>query len=591
MLNRVTGVRSTLPISVLVPVLYLLLATALFSAAWRQPAYLSVGSAGDAQIYMWMLGWAPYSVSHGLNPLFTDFDIYPQGASLFWSLIPIFPGFVLSPVMTLLGPVVTYNLTMTLGLAGSAWCAYLAIKAFVADRLASWLGGLLYGFSPYMLAHSLGHPNLVLCMEPPLALLLLTELLVWQRRPAWVVGLGLGVLGAVQILTTPEILFTTVIVGVLCLIVLAVIGRRQVMVRLRAASSGLAVSLIVFVAISALPLGFALLGPGQVHGVVREQDIYVNDALNFVIPTNVMLLAPARLLDLTRHWTGDIAEYNGYVGVPLAALLLYVAITSWRRSSLIRWAAISAAIAATLSLGPHLHVDGRIHFHIPLPWLLVQHLPFFDNVLPSRLMLFFYLLAGLAVAFFVKEATTESRGWRKGASMTWVALSFLLLLPRVPWPVTPNPVPSFFSGPLVNRVPDGSVALVAPFSTAPGFQPGPGQDSATLPMLWQQASGMRFRMPAGGLNVPDVNGLPTGGRPPQSVTQTAMLTIQEGHSAPELTPQLRASIQADLNRWRIQTVIVGPMYNQQEMIRFFSSLLGREPEAEGGVYVWWGVQS
>ena len=568
--------------------IYLASAVVLFSSAWGDPLHRSAGGPGDAQLFMWMLGWVPYSISHGLNPLFTDYLIYPSGANLFWTLIPILPGLVLAPVMAWLGPVAAYNLAITVALAGSAWCAYFAINAFVKDRLGSFLGGWLFGFSPYMLAHALGHINLVICMTPPLAMLLLAELLVWQRRRAWIPGLLLGLLGAAQLLTTPEILFTTGFVGAIAVVVLALMKWREVVPRGRHAAIGLAIAIVVFLPVAALVLGYAFLGPDRVTGVVREQNIFVTDLLNFVIPTNVMLLAPAPLADLSHSWTGDGAEWNAYIGLPLLALLVYVTYRWWS-SLLIRWAAIVAALVALLSLGPYLHVAGSIHFHIPLPWRVLQPLPLFDNVLPSRLMLYFYLLAAIALAVFVREMRHGVTGWKLHASRAWVAVCVVFLLPALPWPSSPNPVPAFFTGSAVKRIPQGFVALVAPFSTAPGFQKGPGQDSATYPMLWQMESGMWFRMPEGGLIVPDVNGAPSGGRPPQSVTQSTMIAIQQGGPAPSLSDDLRGQISGELDRWKVQTVVVGPMYNQAAMIDFFSALIGRPPEQLDGVFVWWST--
>jgi hypothetical protein len=192
---------SRIPAAALALGVYLLLAFGLFSSAWRDPTYLSVGAAGDAELFMWMLAWVPYSISHGLNPFFTDFLVYPQGANLLWTLIPIVPGLLLSPSMVLFGPVASYNLAMTLALATSAWCAYLAVNSLVQDRLGAFIGGLVFGFSPYMLAHSLGHPNLVICATPALVLLILTELFVRQRLRAWQGGLALGLVVAAQLLT------------------------------------------------------------------------------------------------------------------------------------------------------------------------------------------------------------------------------------------------------------------------------------------------------------------------------------------------------------------------------------------------------
>jgi hypothetical protein len=234
-------------------------------------------------------------------------------------------------------------------------------------------------------------------------------------------------------------------------------------------------------------------------------------------------------------------------------------------------------------------MGGIVHLHAPLPWLLLQNLPLVDNVLPSRLMLFFYLMAGIGLAFFTQRLRRDMRGWQARAGLIAVAASLVPLLPAVPWPTTPNPIPSFFTSGAVKRIPQGSAALIVPFSTAPGFQLGPGQDSATYPMLWQLASGMWFRMPEGSLIVPDVNGIPSGGRPPASRTQSTMIAIQQGGPAPQLTTELRSVVRADLRRWSIQTVVVGPMYNQSEMIDFFTALLGRHPEAAGGVFVWWDV--
>jgi hypothetical protein len=92
------------------------------------------------------------------------------------------------------------------------------------------------------------------------------------------------------------------------------------------------------------------------------------------------------------------------------------------------------------------------------------------------------------------------------------------------------------------------------------------------------------------LIVPDVDGRSTGGRPPASVTQSTMIAIQEGGNTPQLTPYLNAAVTADLHRWQVRTVIVGPMYNQAAMVGFFASLFGREAQPVGGVLVWWDVQ-
>ncbi len=53
-----------------------------------------------------------------------------------------------------------------------------------------------------------------------------------------------------------------------------------------------------------------------------------------------------------------------------------------------------------------------------------------------------------------------------------------------------------------------------------------------------------------------------------------------------MTSDARLRYAHDLRAWQVQTVIVGPMANQDQMVGFFSDLLGRPPIQEGGVYVW-----
>jgi hypothetical protein len=42
----------------------------------------------------------------------------------------------------------------------------------------------------------------------------------------------------------------------------------------------------------------------------------------------------------------------------------------------------------------------------------------------------------------------------------------------------------------------------------------------------------------------------------------------------------------DFVRWRVGSVVVGPMPNQAVMVRFLTDLLGARPEKVGGVYLW-----
>ncbi len=567
---------------------YLALSLVMFMSAWRDPAHLSIGVGGDPELFTWLLGWTPFAIANGQNPLLTSYLNYPDGANLMWNTAQVIPGLLLWPVFFLAGPTIAFNVMMTLALPLSGWCAYWAIKGLVPSQVGAAIGGLLYGFSPYMLGHALGHPNFVICLLPPLALLFLFEILVRQKRPVWQPAVLLGVAGTAQLLTGEEILATTALFSALGTVVLLALFPHSVRTRLRHASQGLGIALVVFLVLSAVPIGIQFYGPQRVLGIIRDSDFYVNDAFTFFVPTGLYWLTPSSAAQLSTRWTGNAAEWNGYVGVTLALLLVWTMIR-YHRVPVIRWSAVMALLVAVLSMGPHLHVNGHVYPRAILPWALVRNLPIFNDMLPARLSLYFFLFAAVGLAFFVSRLELRPDRLSKLAGWSVVALALLPLIPQLPWPHDQHPVPRFFTGPAVQHIQPGSVMLVAPFTTEPGPQPPAAQGVAADPMLWQSWAGYRFRMPTGYMRIPGPNGETISG-PPPSVTQDVMIRVVSGEQPPLLTPQLRRQMARDLESWQVRTVVVGPMPNQAGMVRLFSELLGRAPEDCDGVYVWWHTQ-
>src|SRR5207247_281174 len=74
--------------------------------------------------------------------------------------------------------------------------------------------GLLYGFSPALVAQSLGHPQIAVAIIPPLMLLALDDILVRQHHSFLRSGALLGVLGAAQLLAGEALLAAEAIVAV-----------------------------------------------------------------------------------------------------------------------------------------------------------------------------------------------------------------------------------------------------------------------------------------------------------------------------------------------------------------------------------------
>jgi hypothetical protein len=555
---------------------YGLAAILLFWPAWLSPAERTVGGRGDPFFFMWFLRWFPYAVAHGWNPLFTTHLDYPDGVNLMWNTSIALPSLLLTPVTLIAGPIVAYNLLVTMGLAVSGWCAYLALRRYVRSGAAAFVGGAIYAFSPFMVSQSLGHPHLTMAWAPPLVLLILDEVLVRQRVSRWH-GVLLGGLGAAQLVTGEELLAMVTVAGVIGVVILAVLHRDAVRSRLRPALPVFGTALGTFLLLAGLPLAVQFLGPQQVHGPLQPHNYYVADVLNFVVPTRMQLAAPGLATHLSDHFTGNVAEQTAYLGVPLLALLVVFVRRRWGQP-VVAWAVITGVVIAILSLGTTMHVAGS-DTGIPLPWALLDRVPLVREILPARLSLVVYLLVGLLVAVFL-DAALARPGWRPRIGGTAVtALALAALIPSLPYPTSSVTTPTFFSRPLALRtLPEGGVVLVAPFAVV-------GSADA---MYWQAAAAMWFRMPEGEAFVPGPYPL----YPPRSATELALVPLAYGADPPAaVDTQVAMQIRADLRRWNVEAVVVGPMLHQDQAVALITTVLGQRPVQDGGVDVWWNVSA
>src|SRR3989441_2550709 len=201
--------------------LYLAMAIGFFATIWFTPGgpfSTALGVGGDPQLAIWFLRWQGFALAHGHNLLFTTYLDAPDGVNLMWNTTAPLLGVALAPLTLTLGGVFAYNLAETLGLASSAMAAFVMIRRYVRatdtiGTVAALVGGALYGFSPYMAAHALGHPPAVTLFTAPLMLLVFDDLFVRQAGRATRPGVALGVLAAVQLLLWEELLLAEALVG------------------------------------------------------------------------------------------------------------------------------------------------------------------------------------------------------------------------------------------------------------------------------------------------------------------------------------------------------------------------------------------
>jgi hypothetical protein len=553
--------RPRIPFALAALGVYTLLSLLLFSSTWVDAAGSWIGSPKDPKLFIWYLGWIPHELAQGHNPLFTDYLSYPHGSNLMWNTSMIFPALVLWPVTALAGPVVAYNVLVTAGLALSAWFGFLAARLFVDRQALCLVAGLIYGFSPTLVAQALGHPHVMVALFPPIALLLGHEILVRRRLHPVLAGALAGTAAALQLLTGEELLAVTVLIAAIGVALLAILHRDGVRARLPRAAIAAGAAITAFAIIATYPLVFQFFGPQRVSGNVQQPDVYVSDLLAFAVPSNFI------------HFTGNTTENGAYVGVPLLVLFMLGLIAAWRKPA-VRWIGLMTLIVAALSLGPHLHVYGNVT-GLPLPWMLVGWLPLMSSALPGRLMAIAFLGIGIVVAALCAIALTRTRAWQVATGVLLLA-GIAAIAPSLPYPSQQAVAPAFFkAGGDVEHVAPGSVLLITPFSSK----------ESTDAMYWQTVAGYRFRMPEGDAFTP---GPYLGPHP--SFLQSALDSLDAGQTL-TATPDVRAKAVADLKAFGVSTIVAGPSSGHAAIVDFLTQVLGAAPVPDGGVDVWWRVSA
>jgi len=591
---------------------YAVLGLIAYFPAWPGDPARLVGAhcaCGDPVQQSWFLGWVPWAILHGHNPLLTSWIDYPRGANLGINTEMPLLGLLAAPLSLTVGSVASFEFLIWLAFPLSAAAAFFVTRRWTGSNLGAACAGLLYGFSAYMVAEGFAHLNLVFVPLPPLIFYALGEVLVHQRGNPWRWGAALGGLVAAQYLISPEVLVTTLIVAFCAVLILAVarrgaIDRRRLGHAWRALAAGVAIPAVVL----AYPVYLFLAGPLRFIGPVQGIDNpYRIDLLGPLVPTKVQRFAPGSLVALGDKFTHSFVENGSYLGAALVILACWL-VVHYRRDRRILLAGGLAAVAFVLSLGPALMVAHHLTA-LPLPFAALGRLPVFEDVLPSRFSLYEQFFVAVVVALGVACASREgaafavaadaqpmspahrkpATGRRTAGQLLVVVLAVAALVSLVPdWPTPTKPVsaslPAFFTSAAADKIPEGSVVLAYPLAVTP-------EDQA---MLWQETDHFRWRLIGGYALIPNRHGLVTP-KPPV-LAPAAVQTFLEWEAVdgrglrarrpPRLDRRLVAELRLYIRRYGIDTVVLDPIGGRSSVVRaLFERALG-PPKVEGGVYCW-----
>lgn len=136
---------------------YLALSVSLWWNVWStHPTDVTTCACGDASLFIWFLEWPAYALAHGHNPFYSAALFHPSGINLLSNTSVLAVGILLAPVTWLFGPIATMNVASTLGPALSALAMFWLLRRFVSWTPAAFVGGLVFGFSPFVFVNVAG---------------------------------------------------------------------------------------------------------------------------------------------------------------------------------------------------------------------------------------------------------------------------------------------------------------------------------------------------------------------------------------------------------------------------------------------------
>ena len=559
------------------PISYLLAALLLTLPLWlgSQPRLLGYGA--DSAMHLWFLNWFPYAISHGLNPFQTSIATHPSTVSLLWNNADLVLAFLAWPLFRLLPAAAAMDLVFVLMVAAAATTMAWQLRPHVHHASSAWLGGLLFGFSPFALSElAAGHLTWVSTATLPLGW--------WVGGHAWRAtrdgrhavrwGGALGLWAVLQYWVSKELLATTLLMGLLLLVLNSRGILRRGLPPLRRLWPVAAVAVAVFGALMAYPIISQLTsGVPLSRPTVVSPTTNVVDLLEWVVPgySQLMGIGPAGPLSL--RFSGELLETDAYLGLPL---LLLAGLAAWRLRPvpLARLGAGLAGLGGLLSLGGHLHVAGVVTW-IPLPWLLFEHLPLLGKAVPSRLTVF--LVAGVACLL----AAGWDRVMERFSVWTRALILVVAVLPLLPSSGLlaglagfPMYTPRVLSSTAVRTLPADASVLTIPITT---------RDNHGLAMYWQAEAGFRYSQPFGYLLRPGPEGVLTDNLSPSPLANLAT-ALSSGDARPVGVSS--AAIRLQLRQLGIRALVLMPSGQFAAQEAELRAILRRSPEMVDGAAVW-----
>ncbi|MDP2166932.1 MAG: glycosyltransferase family 39 protein [Thermodesulfovibrionales bacterium] len=416
------------------------------------------GEGGDEQVYLWNFWWMKYSlIDLKANPLYTDYIFYPNEVGLaFHTLMPL-NGLLSIPLQYIMGIITIHNLFVVLSFAISGFGAFLLINYITGDWRAAFVGGVIYAFCPYKLAHTSG--NLAATEWMPFYALFMIR--TFEEDGRWKNPLLAGLMLGFNFLSEYLYFFLMVMLTVLFVLFKIAADRKETLRYLR---KGLLIALF------SLPLVLPVLSfavgdilAGNIKKLpLPNADFYVADLLGFFSPSprNPVI----GRFSILGYFTGS-GQGLVYLGFSVMALALLGWLKYHAKNRMAVFFGICFLFFTVFSLGPHPHLLGKT-YNFPLPFQLIAKTPVLKQLrAPARFNIASMLCLSVLAAYGIRYLLEK----RKYATILIMMPLLAVEYAAVPIPMQKSPIPAVYEE--ISRDTDAQAVLEVPFFVSDGYGP------------------------------------------------------------------------------------------------------------------------
>jgi len=353
------------------------------------------GDGFDGWQNVWNLWWVKRALLvDGSSPYFTRFVDYSDGVHLYFHTLNIFNGLTFLPFTLNGGPLLAYNVAVAFSFVAGGFGTYLLALYIMrraspgrqrrsrATLLAAFVAGVVYAFSPYHMAHLLGHMQLISLQWLPFYALFAIKLIDEAQISNFKFQISNG-----------KSQISNALLAALFLVLVAACDWYYAFYMVL--FTGLYLLWTVWQRRVWLAPTLALIGTGLVFLLITSPVLVPmmreSLAADYMVPPPgsterlsadlTAFLTPSELHPLWGDWAGrwasrftaSTSERTVYAGYGVLALAILALVTRWRVA---RFWGLSALVFIVLALGPVLHVGGSTRLGgvgpIPLPYAVLH---------------------------------------------------------------------------------------------------------------------------------------------------------------------------------------------------------------------------